>query len=252
MDAKFRGRVPEPCECCVISDECLPGANSKAVRHCLDRMAQPAIIEHGEHLYRADEAFQGFYIIRSGAIKTYQRNRQNGRNFKERIWGFFLTGDVIGMDGLEDGRYPSNAVAIDTCAICWIPYRQYLEAIQTYPELSVELLRMSLRSARKHALGTSSQRADARIAQFLIGILQQLNAHGWSSHAVRLPMKRADIGNYLGIASETVSRIFNAFEINKVIAVDGRNVRVLDPNQLTITAGLTQVANEGLEQMAWL
>jgi len=220
------------CQNCRMNPLCLPLALQERDMNQLDR-----VIERGKPLQRKQTVFfvgdnyQGVYAVRSGAIKTAITNGDG----TEQITGFYLPGEIFGWDGLANGRHTNTATALETTAICAIPAQRMDELSLTLPDLGRHFMRLMSReiSADQQMLallGKSS--AEQRIAALLLSISNRLERQRLSATRFSLPMSRAEIGNYLGLTVETVSRVFTRFQTKGLIAADKRDITLLAPDQL--------------------
>lgn len=184
-------------------------------------------IQRGERVYHAGEKFRAVYAVRSGAIKTVS-NTQDGQ---EQITGFYLPGEIIGMDGLATNNHSNAAIALETSAVCEIPFSRLEELSVQLPNLQRRFFQlMSKEIANDQQLITllSKNNADQRIASLLLSISARNQSRGLSPEEFYLPMSRSDIGNYLGLTIETVSRVMGRLHKQKVIQLDKKHVLITD------------------------
>ena len=150
---------------------------------------------------------------------------------REQVTGFSMAGELMGLDGLAQGRHASTAVALEDAEICAIPYAHLSELAAGSTDLQHVISRlMSREIVREHSLMMllGSMNAEERLAAFLLNVSQRMKARGWSASEFHLRMSRAEIGSYLGMKLETVSRTFSAFAQQGLLQVDKRHIRVLD------------------------
>lgn len=188
-------------------------------------------LQKGEYLYRANQSFDSVYAIRSGAVKAVALS-DNG---EEQVTGFYLPGEVVGLDGLADNRYSNSVIALETASICEIPFGRLEELSLQIPNLQRHFFQlMSREITQDHQIITllSKSSAEERIAALLLSISSRNSRRQLSASAFRLPMSRTDIGNYLGLTIETVSRIFSRLQKQGVIAVDKKEIHILDLDKL--------------------
>jgi CRP/FNR family transcriptional regulator len=191
-------------------------------------------VKAGQVLYRAGEPFQTIYAVRSGTFKS-SLTVADGR---EQVSGFSMAGELMGLDGLAQGRHASTATALEDAEICAIPYDHLMELSAGSSELQrVVAQLMSREIVREHSLMLllGSMNAEERLASFLLNISQRMKARGWSPCEFHLRMSRAEIGSYLGMKLETVSRTFSAFQQQRLLEVDKKHVRILDADGLART-----------------
>lgn len=230
------GRCPHDrtvaCGNCRLEAICLPAALGPKDLERFDAIIQRGRPLHsGDHLYRQDEAFSAVFAVRSGTLKSYHLNADG----REQITGFFLPGEIVGTDGIGRGCHVNSVIALETASICAIPFKQ-LEALSSeVPDLLHRVMSLLsdeiLREQRLLALLTSCD-ADQRIAAFLLRISARCTDLQHSATRLRLPMSRSDIGSYLGLRVETVSRAFTRMHKQGLIAVAGKEVTLLQLDKL--------------------
>lgn len=216
------------CSSCRLNTLCLPISLEMKDINRLDEIIQRGRpIQKGERVYHAGEKFRAVYAVRSGAIKTVN-NTQDGQ---EQITGFYLPGEIIGMDGLATNNHSNAAIALETSAVCEIPFSRLEELSVQLPNLQRRFFQlMSKEIANDQQLITllSKNNADQRIASLLLSISARNQSRGLSPEEFYLPMSRSDIGNYLGLTIETVSRVMGRLHKQKVIQLDKKHVLITD------------------------
>ena len=221
------------CSTCHLKDLCLPcGLTPKDVAGLDGLMFGRRRVREGQALYREQDRFQFVYAVRSGTFKSGV-TLKDGR---EQVTGFQMAGELLGLDGLAEGRHASGATALEDAEVCAIPYAHLSELAAGSTHLQQVLSRlMSREIVREHGLMAllGTMNAEERLAAFLLNISQRLKARGYSSSEFHLRMSRADIGSYIGMKLETVSRTFSAFQAQRLLAVDKKHVRILDLDGLT-------------------
>jgi len=234
---KLRALPEAHCKDCTLSGMCLPLALEADELETLDSIVKRGRpLKKGEMLFRQGDPFNSLYALRSGAVKTY--NLSDGG--EEQITGFHLASELIGLSGMDSQVYPLSAVALETTSVCEIPFERLDDLTATMPQLRKQLMRLMSREIRddqQMMLLLSRKTADERIATLLINLSARFRARGYSAKSFRLAMSRNEIGNYLGLAVETVSRVFTRFQQQGLIAADGRQVEILDHTQLCALAG---------------
>ena len=229
-------RAPTPlqtlCSNCHLRDLCLPcGLEGSDVQRLDGLLFGRRRIRTGETLYRAEDRFQFIYAVRSGTFKS-SLTLVDGR---EQVSGFHMAGELMGLDGVAHGRHASAATALEDAEVCAIPYAHLSELAAGSADMQMVMARlMSREIVREHSLMMllGSMNAEERLAAFLINLSQRLKARGYSSHEFHLRMSRAEIGSYLGMKLETVSRTFSAFQQQRLLEVDKRHIRILDLDAL--------------------
>lgn len=182
-------------------------------------------------MFRQGDEFKAVYAVRAGTLKCYRTTPQG----EEQVTAFYFPGEVFGMDGISKNSHPSSAVVLETSAVCEIPFERLGELSISIPSLQRHFFQlMSQEIAEDQQLITmlSKNSAEQRIAALLLGISARNAQRKLSATAFRLTMSRADIGNYLGLTVETVSRIFTRLQKNAVISADGKEVSILDAGKL--------------------
>ena len=188
-------------------------------------------LTRGDSLFRAGDEFQSLYAVRTGFFKTCV-TLEDGR---DQVTGFQMSGELLGLDGIGSSRHACDAVALEDSSVCVIPYQQ-LESLSL--EL-VDLQRvfhkiMSREIVRDHGvmLLLGSMRAEERLAAFLLNLTQRLHSRGFSQRALILRMSREEIGSYLGLKLETVSRTFSRLQSEGILEVKQREIKIVDPDAL--------------------
>jgi CRP/FNR family transcriptional regulator len=225
------------CSSCNLRELCLPvGLNSDELLHLDTLLEGRRALQRGETLYRTGDAFHALYAVRTGFFKT----RVSAEDGRDQVTGFQMAGELLGFDGIGTERHSCDAVALEDSHICVIPYAQLEGLSHQFTGLQRQLHRvMSREIVRDHGvmLLLGSMRAEERLAAFLLNLTQRLEARGFSGTALILRMTREEIGSYLGLKLETVSRAFSKFHEDGVLEVKQRQVRVLDE------AALRQLVN---------
>jgi len=223
------------CSSCHLRDLCLPCEMTGSETESLDRlMFGRRRIAAGQTLYHPGDRFQFIYAVRSGTFKS-SLAMAGGR---EQVSGFHMAGELMGLDGVANGVHASSATALEDAEVCAIQYSHLGELAAENGNLQMALARlMSREIVREHSLMVllGSMNAEERLAAFLINLSQRMKARGYSSSEFHLRMSRAEIGSYLGMKLETVSRTFSAFQQQRLLDVDKKHVRIIDLDGLTRT-----------------
>lgn len=216
------------CSSCHLKDLCLPCGLAGQDLERLDGLQfGRRKVKAGQALYREGDAFTNIYAVRSGTFKS-ALSLADGR---EQVSGFHMAGELMGLDGLAQGRHASTAISLEDAEICSIPYGQLAELSASSTSLQMVVGRlMSREIVREHSLMVllGSMNAEERLAAFLLNVSQRMKARGYSASEFHLRMSRAEIGSYLGMKLETVSRTFSAFQQQRLLEVDKKHVRILD------------------------
>jgi CRP/FNR family transcriptional regulator len=190
------------------------------------------ISRKGEHIFREVEDADAFFVVRSGSIKSYLVTEDG----EEQVLGFYLPGDVFGLDTTETDKRMSSAVALETTSLCRFPHAYLADKAQ-----GTNLLRITaeqLQHDQNLVLMLARKDADGRIASFLDDLACRYGSRGYSASAFLLSMSRQDISCYLGLAVETVSRTLTRFQECDVLQVNRREVEILDHDTLLKIAGI--------------
>jgi CRP/FNR family transcriptional regulator, anaerobic regulatory protein len=224
------------CSGCGLSRVCLPANLDRAETYRLDpiiRRGRP--LRTGKTLFHAGQRFEAIYAIRSGSAKTLVLAPDGGTS----VGGFHMPGDVLGLEGIAQNRYPFSAIALEPTRYCGIPYRALQELSVSHRGLREELpkilSRALVRSQDRTQLVTA-RRARARLAAFLADLARRRKRSRLTSMEFRLPMMRVDIASYLHLTIETVSRTLSELQAEAVVAVRGRDIRILDAGRLATAA----------------
>jgi CRP/FNR family transcriptional regulator len=222
------GALKTRCSNCSLRELCLPIGLEQAALQQLDQLVTNRVRQKkGEVLYRAGDAFTALYAIRVGSCKTSVL-AEDGR---EQVAGYHLPGDVIGMDGVGTDRHGCQAAALEDTEYCVLPFDQLDELASSVEPLRRNLYQfLSREISRDHGimLLLGSMRAEERLAAFLLNLSQRYRERGYSSTEFVLRMTREEIGSYLGLKLETVSRLFSRFQREGLLQVQGRSVKLLD------------------------
>ena len=220
--------IKTACSNCNLRELCLPfGLSMEELERLDDLVSTRRRIKRGDHLYRAGEAFDAIYAIRSGFFKT-DVLVEDGR---DQVTGFQMTGELLGLDGISTESHTCNAVALEDSEVCTIPFLHLEGLSREIHTLQHHFHKvMSREIVRDHGVMMllGMMRAEERLAAFLLNLSQRFTARGYSPAEFNLRMTRDEIGSYLGLKLETVSRAFSRFQEEGLIAVQQKNVRILD------------------------
>jgi len=220
------------CSSCNLRELCLPVGLTRENLDRLDTLvATRRTVERGETLFRAGDTFQSLYAVRTGFFKTCVSS-EDGR---DQVTGFQMAGELLGLDGISSDLHTCDAVALEDSQVCVIPYSQLEGLSREFTELQHQFHKiMSREIVRDHGvmLLLGSMRAEERLAAFLLNLTQRLRARGFSASALILRMTREEIGSYLGLKLETVSRTFSKFQDEAILEVKQRQIRILDQDKL--------------------
>ena len=216
------------CSNCNLRELCMPVDLDESDMDKIDTLvATRRKIKRGDSLFSNGDRFDALYAIRTGFFKT-RITTEDGR---DQVTGFQMAGEIIGLDGIVGDRHSCDAVALDDAEVCEMPYARIEELSREVPALQTHVHKiMSREIVREHGvmLLLGSMRAEERLAAFLLNLVQRLHARGFSRSELVLRMTREEIGSFLGLKLETVSRTFSKFAEDGLIEVKHRHVRILD------------------------
>jgi CRP/FNR family transcriptional regulator len=226
------------CNSCKLRELCLPAGLDRDDLGQLDAaITVRTRLKKGKALYRAGDAFTALYALRVGSCKTTIL-AEDGR---EQITGFHMLGDIIGMDGIGDDRHACEAVALEDGEVCVIPFQRLEQLARTIAPLQHTLHKFLSRDIERDQgmmLTLGRLRAEERLAVFLLNLSKRYQRRGYSPTEFVLRMTREEIGSYLGLKLETVSRLFSRFQEEGLLQVQGRKVKLFDLPALKQLAGL--------------
>ncbi len=225
------------CSNCNLFQLCLPMGIEDADLDRLEsiiRRRKP--IQRGELVYRVGDHLQSIYAIRSGSVKTYTFTEDGF----EQVTGFHLSGELLGLDAISDDKHACTAKALETTYVCEIPFERFEELWQQVPSLPrqmVKLMSKELLHDQSLLMQLSKKSAEERLAAFLLNLSMRFKQRGFSAKEFNLSMSRTDIGNYLGLAVETVSRLFSRFQEDQLLTVNRKHILLQDLDKLATMAG---------------
>ncbi|HYN60844.1 MAG TPA: fumarate/nitrate reduction transcriptional regulator Fnr [Rubrivivax sp.] len=216
------------CSSCNLRELCLPVGFSDHELERLDSLvATRRTVHRGDTLFRSGDAFASLFAVRTGFFKT----RVSSEDGRDQVTGFQMAGELLGLDGIGSDRHTCDAVALEDSQVCVIPYGQLESLSRDFTDLQRQFHKiMSREIVRDHGvmLLLGSMHAEERLATFLLNLTQRLQARGFSPSSLVLRMTREEIGAYLGLKLETVSRCFSKFQDDGVLQVKQRQIHVLD------------------------
>ncbi len=233
------------CKNCALRELCLPLGIDGSDLDKLDKLLKKRrLVKKRDYLYRMGDPMQSLYAIRSGSLKTAGL-MEDGR---VQVVGFHLPGELVGFDAISNNRYNCDAISLEDTELCEIPYDKLEEAARHIPGLQHQLLRMMSRvlvqeEAQLMMLGKMN--ADERLAAYILSLSRRQKQLGRSGESFRLSMSRQDIADYLGLALETVSRLFSRFQEEGMVSVQGRDIQVTGRQQLQQLTGQTTAIKTG-------
>lgn len=220
------------CSNCNLRELCMPiGLNHDELNRIDDLVATRRHVKRGDTLFRSGDKFSSLYAIRTGFFKTCVAT-EDGR---DQVTGFQMAGEVIGLDGIVSDNHSCDAVALEDAEVCVMPYDRIEDLSREVHGLQRHVHKiMSREIVREHGvmLLLGSMRAEERLAAFLLNLVQRLHARGFSQSELILRMSREEIGSFLGMKIETVSRTFSKFADEGIVEVKQRHVRILNTQAL--------------------
>jgi CRP/FNR family transcriptional regulator len=231
------------CSTCILGQFCLPVGLSHADLDKVDALVKERVaLKKGGSLYRHGDLMTSVYSIRFGTLKT-EHGLPDGRS---QVVGFHLPGEILGLDAIGDGHHQSDAIALEDSEACIIRFAEFESLARQIPALQNQfhrILSRELTQDQRHLLALGSMRAEERLAGFLLSLSERLAARGYTNHEFDLRMSREEIGSYIGIQIETVSRLLSRFAEAGLIQVKQRHVKLIDMDGLYELAGLSNVKN---------
>ena len=225
------------CTKCNLRELCFPhGMAEDEMSHMDAVVDQPMPVHKNEYLYRNGDEATALYAVRSGCVKTMAESS----NGEEQIVGFHMPGELFGLDGFAEGMHTCNAVALETSSVCELPLNKLENLCHDVPGLQKQMRRiMGKEVAGDHRLLLllGKMTSEERLASFLLSFSGRMQERHWKEDEFNLMMPRQDIANYLGMAVETVSRLFASFQNDGLIEVDRRHITILDMNRLKLMVG---------------
>jgi len=232
------------CMTCSLSSLCLPlSLNLEDIDQLDSIIKRRQPLKKGDHLFRQGDLFDSVYAVRSGSLKNYIMTNDG----EEQITNFHLPSELVGLDGVDCTRYPVSSKALETTTVCEIPYSRLQSLASELPDLRNQIfssMSKEIRDDKQMMLLLSKKNAEERVATLLANLSARFKRRGYSPYTFRLPMSRNEIGNYLGLAVETVSRVFTRFQSLQVIAVNGKEVHITDRPELLQIAGVSECEAE--------
>lgn len=225
-------QVCSTCTSCRLQDMCFLQSLTPTELEKVERVVRHRRpMSRGECLYHAGAPFQSIYVVRTGSIKTYTIDVEG----REQITGFRMPGELIGLDAVATDVHGSTAEALESASVCEIPYGQLVELAAEVPNLVRQIMRhmsQEILNDEEHLNLLGKKGAEERLAALLVAFAGRFEERGYANDSFNLSMSRADMGSYLGLALETVSRQFSRFQEKGLIDVDRRYVQIHDVESL--------------------
>lgn len=230
--AEPKNQLKALCSTCSLKELCLPVGLRPMEFEQLDAVIrQSRRLKKGEYLFRAGEVFTSLFAIRTGFFKATVAS-QDGR---DQVTGFFMSGELVGMDGICSHVHSCDAVALEDSEVCELPFAHMEELGRQIPSLQTHFFRLMSREIVRDQgvmLLLGNMRAEERLAAFLLNLSNRLYSRGFAANDFILRMSREEIGSYLGLKLETVSRTLSKFHQEGWISVEHKHIRILDAQVL--------------------
>jgi CRP/FNR family transcriptional regulator len=215
------------CSSCSLHELCLPAELSQDELDKFDKVFdRRRSVKRGDYVYRAGSALHSLFAIRAGFVKSSVMH-EDGR---EQVAGFHMTGDLLGLDGISSSQHTCDTVALEDSEMCEIPFLSLEKLSRELPSLQHHFHRMMSREiVRDHGvmLLLGSMRAEERLAAFLLSLSQRFAARGYSPTEFHLRMTREEVGSYLGLKLETISRVLSRFQEEGLIEVRNKHIKII-------------------------
>ena len=223
------------CQSCGLYQFCLPMGLAEGDMERLDSVIKRRRkIEKGEYLYRMHDAFSTVYAIRSGSVKTYTSIESGA----EQVTGFHLPGELLGLNAVSTQHHTNSAIALETTSVCEVPFERLEELARDIPSMQHHMLHVmsqEIQSDHCQLMMIAKMPAEARLARFLLSLSAHFGNRGFSATEFHLSMSRNDIANLLGLAVETVSRLFSHFQDEGLLSVERKHIVIHDMDGLMNT-----------------
>ncbi len=206
------------------------------IEHLENIVQRKKVLKKGDFLFHAGDEFNAIHAIRSGSLKSYTISSDG----TEQITGFHLPGEMVGLNAISNSHYPSFAKALETSLVCSIPFDKLEDLSRDIPGLQKQVFKVmsgEIRDEQELMMLLSKKNADERFAAFIINLSQRFKRRGLSDREFQLTMTRGDIGNYLGLAVETVSRLVTRLQKRELISIHDRYIEITDIASLSTLAG---------------
>jgi CRP/FNR family transcriptional regulator len=216
------------CQSCSFSHLCLPvSLDENELKTLDDIIERKKPLHKHDLLVEAQSKFKSLYAVRSGSFKSYITTSDG----QEQIVGFHLPGDLIGFDALSTQHHQSSATALETSMVCEVPYTTLEQMAERFPTLRKQIMTcmsVDIKQGQELMMLLNKRKAEERLLYFLAQLSQRFSERGFSDKQFNLSMTRNEIGNYLGLTVETISRLLTRFQKENLIRVDGKLIEIID------------------------
>lgn len=220
------------CSNCSLRELCLPvGLNRNEIEQLDAVVRQSRSVKKGEYLFRSGEEFKSLFAIRTGFLKASVTS-QDGR---EQVTGFYMSGDLVGLDGISSGVHGCDAISLEDTELCELPFSHLEDIGHAVPSLQTHFYRLMSREIVRDQgvmILLGNMKASERLATFLLNLSQRLYSRGFAANDFILRMTREEIGSYLGLKLETVSRTLSKFQSDGLIEVNHKHIKLLSTKKL--------------------
>jgi CRP/FNR family transcriptional regulator len=214
------------CQSCSFSHLCLPvSLNEQELESLDDIIERKRPLHKNDKLVNAGDKFHSLYAVRSGSFKSYISDK----NGVEQLTSFHFPGDIIGFDALQNDIHQSNTQALETAMVCELHYETLDQVASQYPKLRKQIMRFmssEIKHDQEFMMLLSKRSAEEKLLYFINHLSQRFNERGYSAKQFNLPMTRSEIGNYLGLTVETISRLLTRFQKDGLIQVNGKLITI--------------------------
>lgn len=224
--------IHNSCSKCITRNRCINSSlSAEEVQELNNLYVQRISLKKGDNLYHNGDKLQSIYNIRAGTLKT-EHSLPDGR---QQVVKFCMTGELAGLDGLQDGTHHADTTALTDCEICCINYEQLQKMSRSFPALQKNLdclMSTILNDIQDHIFLLGSLTANEKLAHFLIQYTKKIASHGYSMEEFKLPMNREELSSYLGVTIETLSRSFTYMDDHKIIEASNKHIKILSREKL--------------------
>jgi len=236
--SRFSSKLSSQCQNCSLSALCLPIALEDEDINRLDQIIErKRPLKKGEVLLHQGQPFSSVFAVRTGNLKTFNITSSG----EEQITGFYCPSELVGLSGIDDNTYPISAKALETTTVCEIPFSHLENLSSQIPSLKHQMFKVMSRKIgddQQMMVLLGKKNADEKVASFLLNLSNRFKKRGYSATSFRLSMSRGEVGNYLGLAVETVSRVITRFQKNELIQVDGKEISIIDLPEMQKLVGV--------------
>lgn len=219
-----RKKMQIACDNCAMARLCLPlGLSNEDIEKLDSLVTEREVINKGEYLFQSGSPFVNLYAIRSGSFKSFLL-RPHG---KQQIINFYLPGELLGFHAIAANKYIDSVIALETSSVCKIPFNDLFSLATQIPSLQSHFINLMSQQFNFDYVINSNQTAMQRLANFLLSISARFKRRGLCATEFNLEMTRDDMGNYLGLATETVSRTFSKLQQRGLIVMNRRQIKIV-------------------------